>query len=250
MTREVRVYQNAGQVNRALAERFVSISSRAVAARGRFIVSLAGGNTPRGAYELLTTAEYTALIDWQNANVFWDDERCVPPESLESNARAVREALLSHVPVPVNQVHRIRGEIDPVQSAEEYDKTLRDFFRNRMQSGKPRFDLVLLGMGADGHTASLFPGAESLHEEKQWVVAHQIKTLNTWRITLTPVALNAASNVIFLVMGADKADTVKRVLEGDQTPDELPAQIIKPENGNVLWLLDEHAASKLVTVKY
>lgn len=250
MAREVRVYQNAGQVNRALAERFVSISSKAIAARGRFIVSLAGGNTPRGAYELLTTPEYTSLIDWQSGYVFWDDERCVPPESLESNARTVREALLNHVPVPVNQVHRIRGEIDPIQAAEEYDKVLHDFFRNRMQSGKPRFDLVLLGMGADGHTASLFPGAPSLREDKKWAVAHQIKTLNTWRITLTPVALNAASNVVFLVMGADKADTVKRVLEGEPNPEELPAQIIKPESGNVLWLLDEPAASKLVTVKF
>jgi 6-phosphogluconolactonase len=250
MAREVRVYQNAGQVNRALAERFVSITSKAIAARGRFVVSLAGGNTPRGAYELLTTSEYTALIDWQNANVFWDDERCVPPESLESNARTVREAFLNHVPVPVNQIHRIRGEIDPIQAAEEYDKALRDFFRNRMQSGKPRFDLVLLGMGVDGHTASLFPGAESLREDKKWAVAHQIKTLNTWRITLTPVALNAASNLIFLVMGSDKADTVKRVLEGEPNPEELPAQIIKPENGNVIWLLDEPAASKLETVKY
>ncbi|HLU10134.1 MAG TPA: 6-phosphogluconolactonase [Oceanobacillus sp.] len=250
MAREVRVYQNAGQVNRALAERFASISSKAIAARGRFVVCLAGGNTPRGAYELLTTPEYTALVDWQSAYVFWGDERCVPPESMDSNARMVREALLNHVPVPVNQVHRIRGEIDPIQAAEEYDKTLRDFFRNRMQSGKPRFDLVLLGMGVDGHTASLFPGADALREDKKWAVAHQVKTLNTWRVTLTPAALNAASNVIFLVMGADKADTVKRVLEGEPNPEELPAQIIKPENGNVLWLLDEHAASKLATVKY
>jgi 6-phosphogluconolactonase len=250
MTKEVRVYQNANQVNRALAERFVSISSKAIAARGRFVVCLAGGNTPRGAYELLTTPEYTALVDWTNAYVFWGDERCVPPESLESNARTVRETLLNHVPVPVNQIHRIRGEIDAEQSAVEYEKTLRDFFKNRMQSGKPRFDLVLLGMGADGHTASIFPGAASLHEEKRWVAPHKIKSLDMWRVTLTPLALNAASNVIFLVMGSDKADTVKRVLEGDYVPDELPAQIVKPENGSVLWLLDEHAASKLVSVKY
>jgi 6-phosphogluconolactonase len=250
MTKEIRVYQNAGQVNRALAERFASISGKAIAARGRFVVSLAGGNTPHGAYELMTTPEYVALIDWQSAYVFWGDERCVPPESLESNARSVRETLLNHVPVPVNHIHRIRGEIDPEQAAEEYDKTLREFFRNRMQSGKPRFDLVLLGMGVDGHTASLFPGAPSLHEEKKWVVAHKVKNVDLWRITLTPVALNAASNVIFLVMGAEKADMVKRVLEGDPNPDELPAQSIKPVDGNVLWLLDEHAASKLVTVKY
>jgi 6-phosphogluconolactonase len=250
MTREVRVYQNAGLLNRAVAERFFSISDKAVAARGRFVTCLAGGNTPRGLYELLTTPEYTSLIDWRSAYVFWSDERCVPPESLESNARMVRETLLNHVPVPVNQIHRIRGEIDPQQAAEEYDKALRDFFQNRMQSGKPRFDLALLGMGLDGHTASLFPGAPALHEEKRWAVAHHVEKMDTWRVTLTPPALNAAANVIFLVMGADKADTVKRVLEGEQVPDELPAQIVKPENGNVTWLLDEAAASKLVKVKY
>lgn len=249
MTREVRVYQNTNLLNRALAERFVTISERAIAARGRFVVCLAGGNTPRSAYELMTTQEYTSLIDWSNAYVFWGDERCVPPESPESNVRMVRETLLNFVPVPINHINRIRGELPPVQAAEQYDRTLRDFFRDRMNSGKPRFDLVLLGMGADGHTASLFPGTTALREEKRWAVANHVPSLDAWRVTLTAPAINAAANVIFLVSGAEKAETVKSVLEGNENSAQLPAQMIKPENGHLLWLLDDPAASRLATQK-
>jgi 6-phosphogluconolactonase len=249
MTREVRVYQNTNLLNRALAERFVTISERAIAARGRFVVCLAGGNTPRSAYELMTTQEYTSLIDWNNAYVFWGDERCVPPESPESNVRMVRETLLNFVPVPINHINRIRGELPPVQAAEQYDRTLRDFFRDRMNSGKPRFDLVLLGMGADGHTASLFPGTTALREEKRWAVANHVPSLDAWRVTLTAPAINAAANVIFLVSGAEKAETVKSVLEGNENSAQLPAQMIKPENGHLLWLLDDPAASRLATQK-
>ena len=250
MTREVRVYSNALLLNRALAERVASISEKAIAARGRFVVCLAGGNTPRAAYELMTTQEYTNLIDWQNAYVFWGDERCVPPESPESNARMVRETLLNFVPVPVNHINRIHGELEPEIAAQEYEKILRGFFRNRAGSEKPRFDLVLLGMGVDGHTASLFPGTPVLSEQTRLVAAQYIRSLNTWRVTLTPPALNAAANVIFLVAGSEKADTVKSVIEGPEIPNQLPSQLIKPENGNLLWLLDEAAASRLTSVKY
>lgn len=249
MSREVRIYQNAGLLNRALAERVVTISESAIAARGRFVVCLAGGSTPRSAYELMTTQEYTSLIDWSNAYVFWGDERCVPPESTDSNARMVRETLLNHVPVPINHIYRIHGELPPIQAAEQYDQTLREFFRNRMNSGKPRFDLVLLGLGADAHTASLFPGTTALREEKRWAVANHVPSLNAWRVTLTAPALNAAANVIFLVSGADKAETVKSVLESPANPEQLPAQMINPPDGRLVWLLDEPAASRLASQK-
>jgi 6-phosphogluconolactonase len=249
MSRQIRIYQNTNLLNRALAERFVSISESAIAARGRFVVCLAGGNTPRHAYELLTTQEYASLIDWNNAYVFWGDERSVPPESSESNARMVRETLLNHVPVPVNHIHRIHGELSPVQAAEQYDRALREFFRNRMGVDKPRFDLVLLGVGADGHTASLFPGTSALREENRWVVANHVPSQNAWRITLTTPAFNAAANVIFLVAGAEKAETVKRVLESPGNPFELPAQIIQPQDGSLIWLLDEPAAARLTSQK-
>lgn len=250
MSREVRVYSNSLLLSRALAERVANVAEKAFAARGRFVVCLAGGSTPRAAYELLTTQEYTSLVDWQNAYVFWGDERCVPPESPESNARMVRETLLNFVPVPVNHIYRIHGEMEPELAARQYDETLREFFRHRMASALPRFDLVLLGMGSDGHTASLFPGASVLREQTRWVAAHHVPSLDAWRITLTPPALNAAANVIFLVAGAEKAETVRSVLEGPEIPGQLPAQLIKPENGSLLWLLDDHAASRLASVKY
>ena len=249
MTRDVRVYPNTGLLYRAVAERFVSISERALAARGRFVICLAGGSTPRGVYELLTTQEYTSQIDWNNAYIFWGDERSVPPESVDSNARMARETLLNHVPVPVNHIYRIHGELPPVQAAEQYDRTLRDFFRNRMSIDKPRFDLVLLGMGADGHTASLFPGTSALREQERWVVANHVPSLNTWRITLTASALNAAANILFLVAGAGKAAMVKSVLEGPDDPVSLPSQLIAPENGALIWMLDEPAAARLTNQK-
>lgn len=245
MNREIRIYPDTIQLNRALADRVVSISEKAIAARGRFVIGLSGGNTPRAAYELMATPEYVSLIDWQNSYIFWGDERCVPPDSPDSNARMARETLLNFVPVPVNHIYRIHGEAGAEQAAEQYEATLRDFFTHRLGMRSPRFDLLLLGMGADGHTASLFPHTAALNERKRWVVGHYVPNVSAWRVTLTVPALNAAANVIFLTTGSDKADVLKQVLEGPYLPEQFPSQLVQPENGRLTWLLDRSAAARL-----
>lgn len=244
---EVRVYSTTQHQARACADRLVSIAQQAVSARGRFMIALAGGGTPRLTYQLLATEEYSGQIDWRDSYVFFGDERCVPPESRESNARMARETLLNFVPVPLNHIYRIHGELEPQQAADHYEMTLRDFFERRLGLGSPQFDVVLLGLGADGHTASLFPGTPALHAIGRWAAANEVSALKSWRITLTAEAINAAANVIFLVSGAEKAQTVKRVLEGPHQPELLPAQLIRPENGSLHWLLDAEAAALLTS---
>lgn len=242
MTTSVRVYPTATLAARNLAERIVSISETAMTARGHFIIALSGGNTPRMTYELLA-GEWAQQIDWSATYVFWSDERCVPPEHPDSNAHMARLALLNHIPIPTSHVYRLRAELPPEAAADEYEKTLHNFFSSR--GGQPRFDLVLLGMGADGHTASLFPHTAALHEKERWVAANWIADKSAWRLTLTASAINAARQVIMLVTGEDKADAVHAVIEGERQPDALPAQLVAPQDGNLLWLLDEAAARKL-----
>jgi 6-phosphogluconolactonase len=226
---------------RVAAERVVAAASAAIAARGRFLIALAGGSTPKALYQLLATPEFAARIDWPRVHAYWGDERCRPPEHPESNYRMIREALLDHVPIPAAQVHRMRGEDDPVQAAAAYEADLRAVFPD----GHPRFDLVLLGMGTNGHTASLFPHLTAVRERARWVVAEFVPEVAMWRITLTPVAINAAAEVLFLVAGADKAAMLARVLEGPRAVDELPSQVVAPEGGTLTWLLDVAAAASL-----
>jgi 6-phosphogluconolactonase len=178
-------------------------------------------------------------VDWARVHVFWGDERCVPPDHPESNYRLAREALLDHVPLPPANVHRIPTEQEPVQAAADYEQTLRRFFG---PGSVPRFDLVLLGLGTDGHTASLFPGTPAVHEYERWVVAHYVSSLPAWRVTLTPAVLNAADQVTFLVAGEEKAGALKQVLAGPYQPDVLPAQVVRPAGGSLLWLVDDAAA--------
>jgi len=173
-------------------------------------------------------------------HVFWGDERCVPPEHPESNYRLAREALLDHVPLPLANIHRIHTEREPAQAAADYERTLRRFFG---PGNAPRFDLVLLGLGTDGHTASLFPGTPAVQEHERWVVAHYVPSLAAWRVTLTPAVLNAADQVTFLVAGAEKAGVLDRVLNGPCQPDVLPAQVVRPAGGSLLWLVDAAAQS-------
>ncbi len=217
----------------------------AVAARGRAAVALAGGRTPREAYARLAEPPCREAVDWSRLEIFWGDERCVPPDHPDSNFRMAREVLLSRVPVPLANIHRLRGELeDPETAAREYEAVLRTTLRP-LGDRPPRLDLVLLGLGPDGHTASLFPGTAVLREARSWVRPAWVEQLQAWRLTLTLPVINAARHVLFLVTGADKAPVVQAVLEGPRDPGRLPAQLVAPTEGRVEWLLDREAAARL-----
>lgn len=236
---KVEVVADEAALARAAAERFVALAAAAIGEHGRFAVALSGGETPQPTYRLLATAEFSSRLDWSSVYFFWGDERCVPPSHPESNFRMAHESLLSHILLPAENVHRLRAELPPHQAAQEYERELRIFFA---ESALPRFDLVLLGLGEDGHIASLFPGSLLLHEKARWVSADYVEKLAAWRITLTPPALNAAAQIIFLISGQDKAARLREVWSGPHQPDLLPAQIIRPSDGEVLWLVDAAAA--------
>jgi 6-phosphogluconolactonase len=180
-------------------------------------------------------------VDWSRVHVFFGDERCVPPEDARSNYRMALETLLSTVPIPPQCVHRMRGELPPEIAAQDYEGELREFFGDE----PPSLDLILLGMGDNGHTASLFPGLTAVHEQQRWVVAEYVAEVGMWRLTLTPVVLNLAREVLFLVAGAAKAAMLRRVLQGPYSPGELPAQVVRPRLGEVFWLVDAAAAAEL-----
>ena len=239
---DIRIFETAEEVAHAAADLFTDIALGAIAAEGRFSVALAGGSTPRRAYQLLATEEYRNRIDWSKVHIFFGDERSVPPTHPDSNYRMAEEAMISLLPIPSRNVHRIGGEGDAVANASLYEDDLRTFFDG---APWPRFDLVLLGMGDDGHTASLFPGTNALREERTWLVANWVEKLNTFRITLTAQAINHAAHVVFVVTGAGKAERLPQVLRGVPNPLRLPAQLIKPEAGSLVWLVDKAAAAQL-----
>lgn len=219
------------------------ISEIAVAVRDRFTIALSGGSTPRAAFDLLS-GEYSEKMDWDSTFVFWSDDRGVPPEAPESNYRMARETLLNHVPMALNHVFRIHGERPAEQAAVDYESQLRDFFSRRGQR-VPRFDALLLGMGTDGHVASLLPGSPALDERQRWVTTAARPEEPFSRITLTFPAINSAAHILLLVTGAEKADVAARVIHGDTSAGTLPAHRLAPVDGSVIWILDEDAASKL-----
>jgi 6-phosphogluconolactonase len=223
----------------------VARAAAALAEKDSFTFVLAGGTTPRDLYRTLADpAEgFRAELPWQRIHLFWGDERHVPPDHPESNFRMAREALLDHVPIPRENVHRIPAEEpDAARAAARYEAELRDFFAG---ADLPRCDLVLLGLGADGHTASLFPGSPALAERARWVAAPWVDALAASRITLTPPVINRAACVLFLVAGADKAPAVRAVLEGDAPPAVVPARIVRPAGGLLLWRIDRDASAAL-----
>ena len=233
-------------LHRAAAAEFVRAAAEAVRDQGRFTVALSGGSTPKGAYELLAgDPVLRAQVPWDKTQFFWGDERHVPPDHTDSNYRMAREAMLSKVDVDSRQVWRMAGERPEAGvAASDYERTLRECFR--LAAGElPRFDLILLGMGPDGHTASLFPGTKALQESGRLAVANWVGKLYTDRITLTAPVLNNAALVMFLVQGEDKAPALKGVLEGPFEPDQLPSQLIRPSHGRLLWLVDQTAGSML-----
>src|SRR5262245_23504323 len=233
VTPRVRVLPDAAAVQRVAAEEFTAATSAAVQARGGAFVALSGGSTPRGLHVLLADPRepFRARVPWTRLHVFWGDERTVPPDHAESNYRMAYDTLLGHVPVPPAHIHRIPGEDpDPARAAERYARELRQVFRahGRLEAGWPRFDLVLLGMGPDGHTASLFPGTGAVHERTRLVVAPWVPKLGSHRISLTPPVLNRAAVTLFLVTGGDKAEALRAVLQGPSQPDVYPSQAIIP----------------------
>ena len=234
----VHVYNNPEELSAAAAREFAARSEEAIEERGRFAVVLAGGSTPETMYGILAR-DYIGRIDWSKVYVFFGDERSVPPHHEDSNLKMASEVLLDHVPVA--NVHRIRGELSPEEAAEAYEGELRTFFQTE---DVPRFDLILLGTGADGHTASLFPWTPALEVRDRWVVANRVPRLDTTRITLTLPVINAARAVIFLVAGEDKAEALREILEGDADPRAYPANLVQPPGGPK-WMLDQSAASLL-----
>lgn len=245
MTAAVQIHADADALLGAAAEFVTAQAVAGLAARGRFVVALAGGSTPRGLYERLARAPWRDRIDWSRVHVFWGDERCVPPTHAESNYRMAREALIDHVPLNPVHVHRMRGEDVPDSAACTYETELRAELEAVTHGGPGVLDLVLLGLGADGHTASLFPGMPSGRLTTRWVVAEHVDTTRGWRLTLTPPIINAARAVLFLVAGEDKAVALAAVLEGPARPSALPAQRITGGGSQVTWLVDRAAATLL-----
>jgi 6-phosphogluconolactonase len=219
-------------LSRAAAGQFVALAAQR-AQGGRFTVALSGGSTPRRLFELLASDPFRSQVPWARVEVFWGDERCVPPDHPDSNYRMAREALLDHVDLPPQNVHRVRGEWTPDRSADHYQSELE-----RVLGPDLGFDLILLGMGSDGHTASLFPGSPTLEEGEEAVVAVYAAHLDSWRVTLTLPVLNRAHHVLFLVSGASKAGALARIRAGEP----LPAGRVCPSRGTLTWLIDRDAA--------
>ena len=230
---------------REAATRFADLASKAIAERGRFMVALSGGSTPKALFELLATDAWRGKVDWSRTHLFWGDERYVPKDHKDSNYRMTEEALLSKVDVPAGNVHRVPTEAGtPEEVAAIYERTLREQFG--LSEGEAlRFDLIHLGLGDDGHTASMFPGTTAMHEAERLVVAVWVEKFSSNRITCTPVVLNNAAEVEFLVAGASKKDVVPQVIRGAYEPDRLPSQTVKPHSGALRWILDREAAAGL-----
>ena len=238
---ELAILPEAAQLAQAAVNEFRTAAQSAIAQRGPFTVALSGGNTPRSVYSMLAS-ECRQSLDWRKIFIFFGDERHVPPDDPQSNYRMARESLLSRVPLPEQNIFRVRAELPAQQAAEDYENTLRSFFQ-LAPGGFPRFDLLFLGLGGDGHTASLFPGSAALSEISRLVVANWVEKFKTFRITLTFPVLNAAAQVIFLVSGVDKAGIVQEIFTKPQAA--YPSQSVRPRNGRLLWLLDRPAAGLL-----
>jgi 6-phosphogluconolactonase len=230
----------------ASARLFAKKVEEAAATRGIARVAISGGSTPKATFQLLAdpAGPFASTVPWDKLQLFWVDERCVGPDDPESNYGVARELLLSKVSIPKENVFRMEGELDPEEAASRYESTLRNVMKLE-GAESPAFDLVTLGMGPDGHTASLFPHTEAIHELGRLVVANRVAQKDTWRITLTSPVINQAAEVVFEVEGSGKSEMLAEVLTGQRDPERLPSQLIRPSNGKLLFLLDEAAAAKL-----
>jgi 6-phosphogluconolactonase len=237
----IKVYPNLEGLSQAAASLVVEQANLAVAVRGRFCVALSGGSTPRRTYELLAGPPFRDQAPWHRMHIFWGDERCVPLDDPRSNARMAKDAWLDHVPLPESQIHPMYCAQAPAEAARQYEAHLRQFFTGHPHS----LDLVLLGLGDNGHTASLFPGTPVLKETERWVAEVYVAEQDLYRVTLTAPFINQASLVTFLVAGEGKAGVLKEILHGPRDPERLPAQLIQPQTGEILWLTDLKAAAQL-----
>lgn len=237
----ISIYPDYETLSQAAARLFLERAIRASEAGTYFSVALSGGSTPRRTYELLAEPPFRDQVPWNLVQVFWGDERCVPLDDPRSNAHMTFQTLLNKVPVPSEQIHPISCARNPERSAQEYETLLKGFFADQ----PPRFDLIFLGLGVNGHTASLFPGTQVLKEVKRWAAEVYVPEQNLYRVTLTAPVINKAAAVVFLVAGSEKAQVLYEVREGPFEPERLPAQLIKPEEGELLWLVDREAAAQL-----
>lgn len=242
MKPELRIFHDFERLSRHAANLFIEQSIRAIRERDRFLVALNGGSTPVRLFQLLAN-EYRERVEWEKVNAFWGDERCVPPVDAASNYWQAMDLLLSQVPIPTTNIHRIKGELDPPAAAAEYAQVLKRFAETSVDF--PRFDFVVLGMGEDGHTASLFPGSPVDVTEPSLAVSAEYQGRPANRVTLTPPVFNQARAVVFMVTGEKKAETLAQVLGDGYNPAGFPAQRIDPKDGQLIWLVDDAAAGKL-----
>ncbi len=240
--RNVEILSDLNAISREAASLFINASRDSIAAREKFAVAISGGSTPRRLYTLLSSSPCRDQVDWQKVHFFWADERCVPKEDEASNFKIVFDRLLSKVPIPNENIHRIKGEEEPEKAARDYEADIKEFFE---ASGLPVFDLVLLGMGEDGHTASLFPGSKSLEETARLVAPVYTEKSDQNRVTLTLAVLNNAAQILFLVAGTSKATVLSEILSDGEKKREFPAGRIRPLQGKVIWLIDREAAGRV-----
>jgi 6-phosphogluconolactonase len=237
MNKNIHAYPNKEKLVTATAELVADCIEQAIQQNGLCNMALSGGSTPGGVFSLLASSPYRDRVDWCRLHLSWGDERMVPPEHQDSNFRMVQETLLDHIKIPDENVHRIRGEIAPEEAAAEYAELLHDHFKDSL----PCFDLILLGLGEDGHTASLFPETDAVEEYEKHAVAVFVPKLSAWRVTLTLPVFNAARKVLFLVSGKSKSEIVQRIMSNKQPDKELPATMVNPQNGEIHWMLDSEA---------
>jgi 6-phosphogluconolactonase len=240
---ELQIVPDASALSDAAVQEFVNCAQQAIGSRGQFSVALSGGNTPRNVFSLLA-AKYKDTLPWSKVHIFFGDERNVPPDDAESNYRMARESLLEKVPLPKSNVHRIRAELPAQQAASLYSEELRAFFKLSPNQW-PRLDLIMLGLGDEGHTASLFPDSTALAEDRQLVVANWVEKFHTWRITFTFPVINYASQILFLVSGAAKAEIIRDIFDSS-SKDVYPAQRVRPIDGRLLWIVDKAAAARIL----
>lgn len=227
-------------VAREAAERFVCSAIRSVAEYREFYVAIPGGSSPKEMFKLLATDEYARTIPWDKTQIFFTDERCVPPDSGESNYRQAYDLLFSKIPIPDSNIHRFYSELPPEEAAASYDESIRNIMGYERQ-----FDLIILGMGSDSHTASLFPNSPALDETRRFAVENYVEKLDAYRLTLTIPVLSSARNIIILAIGKEKAEALSIALNGQSNPNLYPVQAIQPNQGTLLWIVDKDAASKL-----
>lgn len=235
--REVQVFPDKAALARAAAMHFAEIARSAIELQGRISVALSGGTTPEPMYRLLATPEFSSQIRWQHVHLFWSDERCVPPDDADSNYNMAWKSFISQIPIPPGNIHRIQGEEAPDIAAESYEQVLKDHFRD----GGPRFDLILLGLGEDGHTASIFPGSAAVSETRRLVLAVQHPRTSQWRVTLTLPVINKASHILFLVSGAGKSEALRIALREGREAAEFPINGVAPHSGQMTWFVDRDA---------